>query len=364
LHLLASLGFNDFFAQSLHALKVVDVSLVLGRIAQQQKKAYFVLGEKESRWCELAGRFYHHTTAPTDFPAVGDWVLLRARPHEDRGVIHKLLERQSVLLRPDSEASRSSTDQILAANVDIAFLVSSLNLNLEHGGLRRLERYLTLVTSAGVKPVILLTKADLCSVKELPRFLREVQAIAPNVPVHAVSCLDNTGIETVAAYLTLGKTGVLLGSSGVGKSTLVNYLAKEDIQDMMEVRELDDKGRHCTASRNLIRIAPGDDGEPRGMLIDTPGLRGLMLGGDNDQGVGITFEDMDQLSAQCRFTNCRHVTEPGCAIKRALEGGTITPERVASYLKLMREAAAANKRSDTLAQRREGRPKKSEEDHR
>lgn len=354
---LSLLGFTEFFSQQLTSTNE-DASLHPGRVAQQQRKSYLVLTEDGSRWCDLAGRFFHQAEGRMDFPAVGDWVMYRPRPHEDRGIIHRLLERQNVLARPETEAGRAGDgEQILAANLDVAFLVSSLNRNMERGGLRRLERYLAMAHGAGVAPVILLTKSDLVAPAELPAMVAEVQSIAPQAPVHAVSCLNSTGIETVASYLTAGKTGVLLGSSGVGKSTLVNHLAQADIQDMMEAREFDDKGRHCTTFRNLIRLPADAAGSPRGMIIDTPGLRGLTLGDDN-AGVGLTFEDIDELARRCRFTDCRHASEPGCALRAAVEAGGLDADRLESYLKLTREVAAMERRNDPATRQRDKRRSK------
>jgi ribosome biogenesis GTPase len=220
-------------------------------------------------------------------------------------------------------------------------LGTSLNENFN---LRRLERYLTLARESGAQPVVLLTKADLC--EDAVPLVEEVRGIAADAPIHAISVVTGQGMDAVRGYLKAGATGVILGSSGIGKSTLVNYLADADIQDMMEAREFDDKGRHCTTFRHLVKTTAG------GLIIDTPGLRGLSLGEANDALMS-TFADVETLAAGCKFTNCEHETEPGCAIKSALEAGTLDAGRLESYLKLRREVVSMAARENRIADRKQ-----------
>ena len=192
--------------------------------------------------------------------------------------------------------------------------------------------------------VILLTKADLCEGKE--PLIAEVAAVAAGAPIHSISVVSGEGMDFVRGYLKPGITSVILGSSGIGKSTLVNYLADADIQDMMESRDFDDKGRHCTTFRHLVRTPTG------GLIIDTPGLRGLSLGEATDALIS-TFADVEALAASCRFTDCRHETEPGCAIKAALESGSLDGGRLENYLKLRREVSAMAQRENRIADRKQ-----------
>jgi ribosome biogenesis GTPase len=291
----------------------------------------------------------HEGVVRADFPCVGDWVMLRGLEHateiskNDAGTggpvqIYRILPRKTVLAR-----RLEADNQLLATNIDYVFLGTSLNENFN---LRRLERYLTLARESGAAPVILLTKADLLQPEETAPLIDEVKNIASGAPIHPISVVTAQGLDAVRAYLTTGKTAVILGSSGIGKSTLVNYLADADIQDMMDTRDFDDKGRHCTTFRNLVKTPNG------GLIIDTPGLRGLTLGEATDALMS-TFADVEALAAACKFTNCGHDTEPGCAIKAALEAGTLDPARLESYLKLQREVTALANRDNRIADRKQ-----------
>ncbi len=333
---LETFGWSPFFAAALAPDESPDNA---ARVVQEHKEAYRVQDKSGKRWAEISGKLRHHGAVRADFPAVGDWVLLRPRsPHQINGPsqITRILPRKTTLIR-----RLNADEQILATNVDIAFLGSSLNENFN---LRRLERYLTLARESGAQPLILLTKADLCD--DPQPFLDEVTPIAAGAPIHIVSVVTGQGLDAVRARLTPGTTAVILGSSGIGKSTLVNTLADADIQDMMEIRDFDDKGRHCTTFRHLVKTPTG------GLLIDTPGLRGLALGEANDALIA-TFSDIDALAAACKFSNCQHATEPGCAIKAALDAGTLDPARLESYLKLHREVTAMAQRENRIADRKQ-----------
>jgi ribosome biogenesis GTPase len=340
-------GWNGHWQQVLAREGGSDLEAV-GRVVQEHKEAYLVRAAMGNAWAEISGKMRHVGVVRSDFPAVGDWVLLRGLEHareaqEVSGPVQivKILPRRTVLARRVD----AGHEQVLAVNVDVAFLGTSLNENFN---VRRLERYLTLAREAGVKPVILLTKADLCE-NPVP-YLEEVALMAgpdgqAEVAVHAISVVTGQGLHDVRDHLKGGVTGVVLGSSGIGKSTLVNHLAEADIQDMMESREFDDKGRHCTTFRHLVRTRAG------GLIIDTPGLRGLVLGEATDA-LAATFADLQTLAATCRFTDCAHDTEPGCAIKGALEAGTLTPERLEAYLRLQREVAAMARRENRVEERK------------
>jgi ribosome biogenesis GTPase len=341
---LTTFGFTAFFQAQLTPADAITV----GRVLTEEKKAYRVITTQGELVCDLAGRFYHHAKSRLDFPTVGDFVTLKARVSEGKGTLQRVLTRRTLLSRAMGEGDRTGDVQTLAANVDTVFLVTSLNLNFN---LRRLERFLALVQQSGALPVILLTKSDLMAdAAEIAGVMQEVQRVAAGVAMHAISCLENKGLEALIPYFGVGKTAVVLGSSGVGKSTLVNHLAQADLQDMMETRELDDKGRHCTSSRMLIPLP----GPYWGMIIDTPGLRGLNLSEAEPGSAGATnFDDIVELATACKFSDCLHITEPGCAIKTAIEAGTLDPARLASYAKLGREQASANAKAKLRDRRKE-----------
>jgi ribosome biogenesis GTPase len=237
-------------------------------------------------------------------------------------------------------AGNPTEEQVLAANVDTAFIVTSLNLELNP---RRLRRYVTLARSGGVTPVILLTKADLCADPETA--VTEVAAATTGVAVHAMSAWLGQGFEALSPYLAPGKTCVLLGSSGTGKSTIVNHLLGREALRVLPVREGDERGRHTTTHRELLRVPGG------ALLIDTPGLREIQLwNGDEDGALQQAFGDIASLATACRFKDCRHQTEPGCAVKAAVAEGSLEPGRLASHAKLQRELAFLERKQDKRAQ--------------
>jgi ribosome biogenesis GTPase len=264
-------------------------------------------------------------------PAVGDWVATLARPDEGSATIHAVLPRRTKLSR--KSAGRGAAEQVVAANVDIAFLVSALTRDMNP---RRIERYLTVVLEGGADPVLLLTKADLC---DDPSAMRDLAAtVAGRAPIHVVSSVTGDGIGAVEAYLTGHKTAVLLGSSGVGKSTLINRLLGREVLVTQGIRE-GGKGRHTTTHRELLVTPSG------GLLIDTPGMRELGLW-EGDEGVKDVFGEIEAIAAGCRFRDCEHDDEPGCAVRAALEAGQITADRLVSFLKLKREIAHMERQRD------------------
>ena len=260
---------------------------------------------------------------PGELPAAGDWVAVAARHDEGAGTIHAVLPRRSAIVR--KAAGNPTEAQVVGANVDTVFLVTSLNDDLN---LRRLERYLATAWESGAQPAILLTKADLCD--DPAAAVLDVQAIAYGVPVHAVSTVTGEGIDELGAYLGEGKTIALIGSSGVGKSTLVNRLAGREVLATQEIRESDGRGRHTTSHRELVPLPGG------GLVLDTPGMRELQLWESSD-GMQEAFDDVEELVDACRFADCGHGVEPDCAVQAALADGSLAPERYESWVKLQRE---------------------------
>ena len=284
----------------------------------------------------LAGRLKHRAERQGELPAVGDWFAVRKRPDEDRGAIVAVLPRRSRFSR--RMAGNVTDEQVVAANVDVIFIVMALD---EDFSVRRLERYLLMSRESGATPVVLLTKPDLSA--DLPADVADVVAAAGDVPVHVVSPKLNQGLEQVSPYVTAGRTAALLGSSGVGKSTIINRLIGADVRKTREVRESDSKGRHTTTHRELVVLPEG------GLMIDTPGMGELQLW-DASESVRGTFEDVEALAGECHFTDCRHRGEPRCAVKTAVDEGRIPPDRVASYLQLQDELAYLARQQDERAQ--------------
>jgi ribosome biogenesis GTPase len=326
---LTELGWNEHFEQHRP-----EGELVVGRIAVEHRGAYAVYTDEGEAWGELAGKLRHEAAGRGELPAVGDWVALQPRP-EGRATIHAVLPRRTKISR---KVNLSETEeQVLAANVDTIFLVSSLNRDLN---VRRLERYLATAWESGAEPAIVLNKADLCPIEERAGLVALVEGVAFGVPVHTVSAVTGEGIDELRPYLVPGRTVVLLGSSGVGKSTLINCVLGIEQLETQEIRSGDDRGRHTTTHRELIRI-PG-----QGLVIDTPGLRELQLWGESDGGIAEAFEDVVELAATCRFADCAHESEPGCAVSAAIRSGALSVERLDSYRKLQRELARLERRRD------------------
>jgi ribosome biogenesis GTPase len=283
----------------------------------------------------LSGRLKHHAERQGELPAVGDWVIVRKRTEEDRGAIVAVLPRRSRFSR--RTAGNVTDEQVVAANVDVVFIVMALD---DDFSVRRLERYLLMARESGATPVVLLTKPDLSA--DLPAQVAEVVAAAGGVPVHVLSPKLNQGLEQVAPYMTAGRTATLLGSSGVGKSTIINRLIGADVRKTRDVRESDSKGRHTTTHRELV-VLPGG-----GLMIDTPGMRELQLW-DASESVRGTFDDIEGLAESCHFTDCRHRDEPRCAVKAAVEEGNIPPDRLDSYRQLQDELAYLARQQDERA---------------
>ena len=333
---LLELGWNDFFAQAFapHAAE----GRAPARVTLQLKGFYEVTGEAGAQLAECAGRFVNGAKSPADYPAIGDWVAVTPLPGEaTRAHIHAVLPRRTKFSR-QAAGEEEATEQVIAANVDTVFLVSGLDENFN---LRRIERYLAATWASGAQPVVLLNKADLCPEADGRR--QAVAAIAPAVPVRVVSAATRRGLKLLAPWLRPGETVAFLGSSGVGKSTLINRLVGGQEQLTQEVRAADGKGRHTTTSRELI-VAPGGF-----IVIDTPGMRALQPW-EAGAGVAAAFEDVAAISAQCKFRDCSHSVEPGCAVQAALAAGSLELARWQSYLRLQRATAHGERRGNRRAE--------------
>ena len=333
---LAELGWNDHFAAAFapHAAE----GSVPGRVTLELKGYYEVTGESGARLGACSGRFINTAREPADFPAIGDWVAVTPQEGEPTRVhIHAVLPRRTKFSR--LAAGLEPVEQVVAANVDTVFLVSGLDGNYH---LHRTERYLAAAWASGAQPVILLNKADLAD-EAAAGLSAEIAAVAPAVPVFVVSAQTRRGLKALAPYLKPGATIALLGSSGVGKSTLINRLVGEKLQDTQEVREVDGKGRHTTTRRELL-VAPNGV-----IVIDTPGMREIQPW-DAAAEVESAFGDVTALAARCKFRDCTHTVEPGCAIQAALADGTLDPARWQSYLRMGRATAHEVRRVDRAAQ--------------
>jgi ribosome biogenesis GTPase len=321
---LGTLGWSPELADKL------EPGLVPGRVVAAHRAAFDVQTTTEVVRTRLPGRLMHESVEV----AVGDWVGL------GDGLVRDVLPRRSALVR--KSAGLTSESQTLAANVDVAFVVSSLGPELEP---RRIERYLVTIWESGAAPEIVLTKAD--RMDDPWQLVAEVEAVALGVPVHVVSAVTGQGVDALRARIGEGVSAVLVGSSGVGKSTLVNRWVGRELMAVKETRADDDEGRHTTTHRELILLPGG------GIVIDTPGIRELQLwdGGGLDE----AFADVEELAAECRFNDCSHNTEPGCAVKAALASGELSRERHASWLKLQRELHAIALRHDARLRREERR---------
>lgn len=339
MYALHDLGWGDFFSSQLAVLEV-NSEIAAARVAEENREMFRLLSPQGEFMAEVSGKFRHEVAARADFPAVGDWVLASTRKEESRATIHRVLNRKSKFSR--KIAGKKTEEQIVAANVDVVFIVSSLNSEFN---LRRLERYVALAWESGAQPVIALNKSDLSENPEELR--REAEAAAIGVRVILTSALRGDGIEeirdlmlsapeksssgeTTSQQMPVAKTAALLGSSGVGKSSLINAILGTQLLDTGEIRESDDRGRHTTTTRHLI-VAPNG-----GVLIDTPGMRELQLW-DASEGIDQAFGEIAELAANCKFRDCKHANEPGCAVRSAVESGELAAERLESFHKLGRE---------------------------
>ncbi|HUQ86108.1 MAG TPA: ribosome small subunit-dependent GTPase A [Vicinamibacterales bacterium] len=307
--------------------------LVPARVAIEFNYIYRVFAESGEMQVQHSGKLRHEAES---LSAVGDWVAVRPTAGEETGTIEAILPRRSKFSR--KVAGELTEEQIVAANIDTVFIVMGLDGDYNP---RRLERYLLLAYESGASPVVVLNKSDVAD--HLADDMDEIRALSVGIPVHAISAKQKSGIDVITGYLGPGKTGALLGSSGVGKSTIVNALTGEEKIKTQDVRASDSRGRHTTRHRSLIVLAEG-----RGLLVDTPGMRELQLW--TQEGARETFDDIVELAEHCHFTNCRHREEPRCAVKQAIEDGTLAPERLENFLKLQDELKSLEARKDVRAQ--------------
>ncbi len=312
-----------------------------GRVIAEHRGSYVVATGETDVEAVVSGRFRYDATSAEDFPAVGDWVALSLPADGGAAQIHAVLPRASRFARPARGDVPGA--QVVAANVDTVFVVAALDHDFN---VRRLERYLALAWSSGAEPVIVLNKADTC--EDVAGRVADATAVAPGVPVRAVSARDGAGIDALTPLLESGKTIALLGSSGVGKSTLTNALLGWERQVTNEVREDDQRGRHTTTMRELIVTPSG------ALLIDSPGMRSVGMW-EIEEGLDDAFADVEKFAAECRFSDCTHGVEPGCAVRAAIDTGELASERLASRDKLARESAALARRTDRLARAEETR---------
>lgn len=331
---LHSLGWNSDFSASLASCDPGG-GLEPARVSADHGAACELLSARGVLRGDVSGRLAYLAAGPEELPAVGDWVAVAPRPEEGAATIHQLLPRRSALLR--KAAGPRAEAQVLAANLDAVLLVASANRDWNP---RRLERACALVGESGAEAVVVISKIDLCDAPA--RLVAEAREAAPGAPVLALSAATGAGLAELAPHLAPGRTLVLLGSSGVGKSTLVNRLLGREAHATRAIREDDDRGRHATTHRQLV-VLPGG-----ALLVDTPGLREIGLFEDGG-GVAGAFPELQELAARCRFGDCRHEGEPDCAVRGALEAGSLDPARLASFRKLEREAAALRARRDARA---------------
>ncbi|MBU3188484.1 ribosome small subunit-dependent GTPase A [Clostridium bowmanii] len=306
----------------------------VARVFGEHKNIYRVYTELGEMMAEVSGKLRHAATDQQEFPSVGDFVVVSLRFSEMKATIHKVFPRKSRFSR--KVAGTNTKEQIVASNIDTIFLVNSLNKDFNA---RRIERYLIMAWESNANPVILLSKADLC--EDLAENLRQTVRVAAGVPIHVISTVNNRGMDDLNQYLKPGTTIALLGSSGVGKSTLLNYLAGEVVQETKEVRAYDDRGRHTSTSREMFILDNG------AIMIDTPGMRELQLWGGGE-GISEAFEDIEELKTQCRFSDCSHKKEPGCAIKQAIEDGLMDEKRFKSYVALQKEILMIEKKQSNI----------------
>ncbi|WP_139892354.1 ribosome small subunit-dependent GTPase A [Bacillus sp. D386] len=330
---LKQLGWNQHFEEAFKQFS--NKEYTVGRVALEHKGMYRVFSADGNLLAEVTGKMRHEAKESSDFPAVGDWVAITSRKEEQKATIHAVLPRRSKFSR--KKAGVTTEEQLVAANIDTIFLVNALNTDFN---MRRLERYLLMAWESGANPVIILSKSDLCD--DVDQKIREVEAVALGVPIHAISAENRMGLEQLDPYIQEGKTVALLGSSGTGKSTLTNVLYGDSILEVKSIRKDDDKGRHTTTHRELVILNGG------GIIIDTPGMRELQLW-EADEGISHSFTDIEELASQCKFTDCKHKTEPSCAVQEAISNKTLSKERFASYLKLQRELAYLNRKENQRA---------------
>jgi ribosome biogenesis GTPase / thiamine phosphate phosphatase len=331
---LSNYGWDKFFELNFQPYSADGYKA--GRVVLEYNHLYRVYTEQGELLADVAGKLRHEAASRADLPVVGDWVVVQPRSEEGKATIQLVLPRQTKFVR--KVAGSRTEEQLVGANIDIVFLITSLNQDFN---LRRIERYLLVAWESGARPVIVLSKADLCN--EVEERIAEIQMVAKNVPVHAISVIKEGGLDELMPYFRHGQTVALLGSSGVGKSTLINHLIGRDVQKVKEVREHDGRGQHTTTHRELILLPQG------GLVLDTPGMRELRLW-DGEESLHLTFDDIEEIARSCYFSDCQHKDEPRCAVREALAEGRIDAARYQSYEKLQKELKHVARKQDVNAQ--------------
>lgn len=322
---LEHLGLNEELRKEYEEYKnKSNEELILGRVALEHRGMYKAYTEAGELLVHISGKMGYKALDRVDYPAVGDWVIISPQTGEEKGVIKKVLKRKSKFSR--KVAGTEQKEQIIASNIDTLFLVMSLNQDFNT---RRLERYLTMAYDSGANPVIVLTKKDLCA--DIDKKKYDVENVAYGVPIITTSTVTNEGIEEIKEMIKTGKTIALTGSSGVGKSSLINSILGEDKMKTKEIREDDGEGKHTTTHRELLLIPEG------GILIDTPGMRELQLWATENDTISQSFQDITDLALKCKFRDCSHDNEPDCAVLKAINEGNLEEKRYKSYLKLQKE---------------------------
>ncbi|MBL4934166.1 ribosome small subunit-dependent GTPase A [Clostridium sp. YIM B02515] len=314
-------GYTDFYKAQEGNFNLEEKNLIPGRVIEVQRETYKIVTDKGESYAKLKGSIFYNDAFQSTYPAVGDFVLAFHNPYGE-DVIYHVLERKSKFSRLDSF---NQIEQLVAANFDYVFIMTSLNHDFN---IKRIERYLTAAWESGGTPVIILTKADLC--EDYEGYVEQIEQIAFGVSIIPISSVTGEGMDKLQEFIKPSKTIVFLGSSGVGKSSLVNAIAGEEIMKVNNIREDDSRGRHTTTHRELIMMENGT------MIIDTPGMRELGMW-NASEGLDTVFSDIEKLSGNCRFRDCSHGSEPGCAVKSALQSGELTKARWESYIKLKKE---------------------------
>ena len=332
---LESLGWNSFFSNTEEYISYTEKGLKPARILLEHKSRYDLGIEGLKLSATIAGRLRFKFNSKDQFPVVGDWVMVSALEGENRAVIFEILPRRTVIAR--KAAGPKTEAQVLAANVDTIFVVSGLDRDFN---LHRIERYLVIAWNSGAQPVLVLNKEDLCP--DVPAYFLEAQKVAPAVPIIITQANIGKGIDGLKPYLGGGKTAVLIGSSGVGKSSIINDLAGREVQKIKELSKATHKGKHATTQRPMIFLPDG------GIIIDTPGMRELQIW-EGEDGTDEVFSDIEKLALNCKFTDCQHETEPGCAVLTALEEGSLDIDRFENFRKLQKEAAYLERKQNQRA---------------
>ncbi len=336
---LHELGWNEAWESAFQPYK--NLGYLPARISREMKNSYNLITEGGEVSARLSDLLWKAAKNRSMLPAIGDWVAVQHKHEADPYIIMAILPRKTCFSRKAKNTfgrnfnkPGSSDEQVISANVDTVFLISALDADFK---LRKLERYLSLIWESGADAVVILNKADICG--DYEDKVEEVKSICPQVPVHAISVIDEWGLEQIRSYLSPGSTISLIGSSGVGKSTLINALVGDQLLAVGEIRQADSRGRHTTARREMVILPQG------GILIDNPGLRDIKIIG-SEESLDQTFQDIHELEQNCRFRDCKHDTEPGCAVKDAIEEGTLDEERLESYRTLQKELTFVNMRRE------------------